>query len=53
MLKDLGLAKDAADSVKLTLPLGQVAHAKYTQMKSNGEGQRDFSAIFETVMKGK
>jgi 3-hydroxyisobutyrate dehydrogenase len=53
MLKDLGLAKDAADSVKLTLPLGQVAHAKYTMMKSSGEGGRDFSAIFESVMKNK
>jgi 3-hydroxyisobutyrate dehydrogenase-like beta-hydroxyacid dehydrogenase len=53
MLKDLGLAKDAADSVKLTLPLGSVAHAKYAAMKSSGEGGRDFSAIFESVMKNK
>jgi 3-hydroxyisobutyrate dehydrogenase len=53
MLKDLGLAKDAADGVKLKLPLGQVAHAKYTVMKSGGEGGRDFSAIFESVMKNK
>jgi 3-hydroxyisobutyrate dehydrogenase len=53
MLKDLGLAKEAADSVKLVLPLGHVAHAKYTMMKNSGEGGRDFSAIFESVMKNK
>jgi 3-hydroxyisobutyrate dehydrogenase-like beta-hydroxyacid dehydrogenase len=53
MLKDLGLAKDAADCVKLTLPLGQVAHLKYSMMKSGGEGGRDFSAIFESVMNNK
>ena len=53
MLKDLGLAKDAAASVKLNLPLGEVAHAKYTMMKNTGEGGRDFSAIFEAVMKNK
>ena len=53
ILKDLGLAKDAADSVKLTLPLGQVAHAKYTAMKSSGDCGRDFSAIFESVVKNK
>jgi len=53
MLKDLGLAKEAADNVKLALPLGHVAHAKYTMMKNSGEGGRDFSAIFESVMKNK
>ncbi len=53
MLKDLGLAKDAADSVTLALPLGSVALAKYAAMKSGGEGGRDFSAIFEWVMKNK
>jgi hypothetical protein len=30
-----------------------VAHAKYTMMKNTGEGGRDFSAIFEAVMKNK
>ena len=53
MLKDHGLAQDAAASVKLSLPLGSVAHAKYAMMKSSGEGGRDFSAIFESVMKNK
>ena len=52
-LRLAGLLHPAADGVKLTLPLGQVAHAKYTAMKSGGEGGRDFSAIFESVMKNK
>ncbi len=45
MLKDLGLAFDAARSAKQPLFLGALAQQLYQAMSANGQGGLDFSAI--------
>lgn len=47
MLKDLGLAGDAAHSVGAPVPLGASAAQFYRLMCAHGEGMKDFSAAFE------
>ena len=47
MLKDLGLAMDAARSVGAPLPTGSAAAAVYTLMTQHGAGGKDFSAVYE------
>lgn len=45
MLKDLGLAIDAARSSKQPVALGALAQQLYQMMGARGDGQKDFSAI--------
>lgn len=47
MLKDLGLAIDAARSVGAPLPTGAAAANTYTIMVNQGYAKKDFSAAFE------
>lgn len=48
MLKDLGLATDAARSARQPVIMGALAHQLYQAMSLRGEGGRDFSAIIES-----
>lgn len=45
MLKDLGLATDAAKPAKQPLIMGALAQQLYQLMSSWGYGKQDFSAI--------
>jgi 3-hydroxyisobutyrate dehydrogenase len=45
MLKDLGLAMDAAKHANQSVVLGQVAQQLYQTMTARGDGTKDFSAI--------
>jgi 3-hydroxyisobutyrate dehydrogenase len=46
MLKDVGLAVDAARAVDVATPLGLVARQIYLEHKQRGHGQLDFSSVF-------
>lgn len=46
MLKDVGLAIDAAGALGVATPLGLVARQIYAEHKARGHGQLDFSSIF-------
>jgi 3-hydroxyisobutyrate dehydrogenase len=45
MLKDLGLATDAANQAKQTVVLGAMAQQLYQLWSARGAGALDFSAI--------
>lgn len=47
MLKDLGLATEAAQAVRQPVIMGALAHQLYQAMSLRGEGGKDFSAIVE------
>jgi 3-hydroxyisobutyrate dehydrogenase len=47
MLKDLGLATDAARSVRQPVYLGALAQQLYQTMSANGAGRLDFSAVIK------
>ncbi|APA88712.1 3-hydroxyisobutyrate dehydrogenase [Paraburkholderia sprentiae WSM5005] len=47
MLKDLGLATDAARSVRQPVYLGALAQQLYQTMSTNGAGRLDFSAVIK------
>jgi 3-hydroxyisobutyrate dehydrogenase len=47
MLKDLGLAQQAAQAVQAATPLGSLARQLYQLHQQNGNGQLDFSSILE------
>jgi 3-hydroxyisobutyrate dehydrogenase len=49
MLKDLGLAVDAARSAKQPLALGALAQQLYQMMSARGDGSMDFSAIIKLL----
>jgi 3-hydroxyisobutyrate dehydrogenase len=51
MLKDLGLAMDAASQAKQAMTLGQVAQELYAKMSALGDGGKDFSAIINLYKK--
>lgn len=51
MLKDLGLATEAARAVKQPVILGALAQQLYQAMSQRGEGGKDFSAIIEGYRK--
>lgn len=51
MLKDLGLATDAAKTAKQPVVLGAAAQQLYQIMSSKGEGGKDFSAIINLFRK--
>lgn len=49
MLKDLGLAQDAARGAGATTPLGEHARALYAAFEAAGHGGEDFSAIVRAL----
>lgn len=53
MIKDLGLATGAAHSSKqrLGLPMGSLALQLYSLMSSHGAGHKDFSGLYEFIVK--
>jgi 3-hydroxyisobutyrate dehydrogenase len=51
MLKDLGLAVDAATAAGLDLPLGGLARALYTRFVAEGGAATDFSGIIRMLGK--
>jgi 3-hydroxyisobutyrate dehydrogenase len=51
MLKDLGLAQEAAAAVRATTPLGGLARNLYAAHGLAGGGGRDFSSIVELMQK--
>jgi len=53
MLKDLGLATEAARQAKQPVILGAVAQQLYQSMSQRGEGGKDFSAIVNSYRKPK
>ncbi|HLZ97553.1 MAG TPA: 3-hydroxyisobutyrate dehydrogenase [Steroidobacteraceae bacterium] len=51
MLKDLGLAADAAKQAKQPVPLGAMAQQLYQLWSSRGAGDQDFSSIINLLKK--
>jgi 3-hydroxyisobutyrate dehydrogenase len=51
MLKDLGLAVDAAGQAKQSVALGALAQQLYQMMSARGDGGKDFSAIINLYKK--
>lgn len=51
MLKDLGLAGDAAKSVRQPVYLGALAQQLYQAVSSRGDGKLDFSAVIKLYRK--
>ncbi|HTH29584.1 MAG TPA: 3-hydroxyisobutyrate dehydrogenase [Sphingobium sp.] len=49
MLKDLGLAIEAAESVDASVPMGARAEQLYRAFAESGHGGQDFSAIIEAL----
>lgn len=47
MLKDLGIAMDAADDTGANTPLGALAREIYTKMDADGHGGVDFSGVIK------
>ena len=51
MLKDLGLAVEAAMGVGSAIPLGELARNLYALNKQAGRGGLDFSSVVKLVAK--
>ena len=49
MVKDMGLAAEAAGGTDTATPLGDAARALYEEYSSNGEGDSDFSGIIRML----
>jgi 3-hydroxyisobutyrate dehydrogenase len=49
MVKDLGLALEIARQSEFDNPMGQLASELYTSHQQDGNGQRDFSSILESL----
>ncbi len=49
MLKDLGLAAEAALSARASIPLGELARNLYSLHSAGGSGRLDFSSIVNLV----
>lgn len=49
MLKDLRLAKTAAEATEASTPLGALSEALYSELSEKGHGNLDFSGIFKMV----
>lgn len=52
MLKDLGLATEAAKQARQPVPLGALAQQLYQGFSIEGGGRLDFSAIIKTYLRG-
>ncbi len=46
MLKDMSLATENADALDASIPLGKLAQALYESHSKAGNGQLDFSSVF-------
>ena len=53
MLKDMGLAVEAAMSTSATIPLGELARNLYAMNSQAGRGKLDFSSVVNVVTKAK
>lgn len=53
MLKDLGLAMEAAQSTGADTPLGKHAHELYQKMVAGGMGSKDFSGMIQFLANAK
>jgi len=53
MLKDLGLAVDAAKSVDAPVNLGDLAKSVYADLSKKGAGKSDFSVVYDFLSKNK
>jgi 3-hydroxyisobutyrate dehydrogenase len=51
MLKDLGLATDAAKQAKQSVAMGAMAQQLYQLWSSRGAGAQDFSSIINLLKK--
>ena len=51
MLKDLGLAAENADDLDANIPLGKLAQQLYEAHSQSGNGQLDFSSVFNLQKK--
>jgi len=49
MLKDLGLAMEAARGTETKTPLGELSHKLYGEHSGAGGGKKDFSSILEFI----
>lgn len=49
MLKDLGLAMEAADAASAATPLGALANDLYQSFVDQGDGNTDFSGIYRLI----
>ncbi|MBX2868065.1 MAG: 3-hydroxyisobutyrate dehydrogenase [Acidiferrobacterales bacterium] len=49
MAKDLGLAQQAATSTGQKTPFGEAAAARFQEFADKGDGELDFSAIYQTI----
>lgn len=47
MMKDIGLAIDAASNSKVPVPLGKTTLDLYREISKNGHGGKDFSVVFQ------
>lgn len=52
MCKDLGLAQDIATRLKVSIPLGSSTHQFYRLVNALGDGNKDFSYVYQ-YLKGK
>jgi len=52
MIKDLGLATEAAKATGQPVVMGGLAQQLYQSMSFEGHGHLDFSAIIKRYMKG-
>ena len=53
MVKDLGLAQDAATRSKTATPMGSLAHQIYRIMVESGYADKDFSSTYKFLSKMK
>ena len=52
MCKDLGLAQDLATRLKCPIPLGAATHQFYRLVNGAGDGEKDFTYVYQ-YLKGK
>ncbi|KAK6620029.1 hypothetical protein RUM44_006429 [Polyplax serrata] len=52
MCKDLGLAQDIATRLRVSIPLGAATHQFYRLVLTMGDGDKDFSYVYQ-YLKGK
>jgi 3-hydroxyisobutyrate dehydrogenase len=51
MVKDLSLAQDAATRTATPTPLGSVAHKLYSTMTNTEFADKDFSSVYQYLLK--
>ncbi|MCV6021777.1 NAD-binding protein, partial [Escherichia coli] len=51
MAKDLGLAMEAAVTSQTSTPMGSLARSLFNFHNGQGNGQKDFSSLFEFYQK--